>query len=379
MNASTYKIYVFLRIVLYQKNPNIAFGFFFANMRLHLLFIMICLSATTVAQEKWFWKRIHYRAQYDSNYVVSYYDHHLHVTAISLLQNQDLRINTPGNNPIVNYKANNVFTWGLGVDYRYFSIELSKAFEAFDKQDARKGESSGYRFRLGITGRRFLASALIWSNKGVYMSNSNEVIPGWQQTNEPYYKRRDITTNVLFGSLYYIFNHQRYSTMASLWQIDRQKKSAGSFIAGISACANEVRGDSALLPLLPYMTDANMRITKAKTAFGGINIGYAHNFIFAKKFFINAMVIPGIDWVIGSYQNINGVSRKNRSSIGYHGDFRVMGGYNGEAYYSGVLYSNYFLNNRFDNRIDMGVFNGYLRLFIGKRFDLTPRKKIQKG
>jgi hypothetical protein len=87
------------------------------------------------------------------------------------------------------------------------------------------------------------------------------------------------------------------------------------------------------------------------------------------------MLIPGIDVQFGHFRAFDGQNYDYKATLGFHGDVRFIAGYNGERYYSGVHYSNYFLNNRIESYVDINTFNGYLRFFVGRRFDLTPKKK----
>jgi hypothetical protein len=341
------------------------------------LIILFCLGPTTssLAQEDEkpsLFKRIFTRPGYDSNYVESYY-HFLHVTLVAVNQNHRTSISSPDPNVTVSVRPNTMTTYGFGLDYKFLTIELTRAIDAISKPEPSKGESKSYSFRLGYTGRRILGSALIQSHSGMYISNPDEFMPNWNVQTQGYPKRPDIKSTVLFGSLNYFFNHTRYSTMASLWQIDRQKKSAGSWVAGITASLSSIKGDTALIPPLPpSITSETGRLVSGTNYLTGINFGYCHNFIYRKIFF-NINLIPGINIQFGEYQTDNLTTKTAQTNVGLHGDFRATTGYNGERYYWGAYYSNYLIHNPISEFIELNQFNSYFRLFIGRRFDL--RKK----
>jgi hypothetical protein len=321
-------------------------------------------------------KRLFTRAPYDTNYVDSYYDHFLHVTALSVLQNHDVEVSDGRDKVNANFTPNTAFRFGFGLDYRYFSLEFSQTIEAIDKPESNKGSSQNFSLRLGVTGRRLLGSMLIQSYKGLYMSNPQSVYPNWTQPNV-YPLRGDIMSEVVYGSLNYFFNHARYSTMASLWQIDRQKKSAGSFTAGLTSSLAHVKADSAFIPYEASLSgNANERLKEGYNYLFGVNAGYGYNFIFLEKFFINGLFIPGIDFQITQSTNIQNVKSASHLKMGYHGDVRIIAGYNGEVYYGGAHYSNYYFINRVESNVDLNLFNGYFRIFVGRRFDL--RKVFHK-
>ncbi|MES2560651.1 MAG: DUF4421 family protein [Bacteroidota bacterium] len=320
-------------------------------------------------------KRLFTRAPYDTSYVASYYDHFLHVTALGVLQSHDIGVSNDRDKVKINFAPNTAFRFGFGLDYRYFSLEFSQIINAIDAPDPKKGNTDNFSLRLGVTGRRLLGSMLIQSYRGVYITNPQQVFPNWN-INNPIPLRSDIVSEVLLGSLNYFFNHERYSTMASLWQIDRQKKSAGSFTAGITASIAHLKADSSFIPLeLTAITNPGERLKEGYNYMVGLNAGYGYNFIFLKKFFINGLIIPGIDFQVSQSTNVNDSKLASRPGIGYHGDLRLIAGYNGNRYYGGAHYSNYYIVNRVEADVDVDMFNGYIRLFIGRRFDLTPSHK----
>jgi hypothetical protein len=328
------------------------------------------------AQEKSLLKKIFTHPKYDSNYVESYYENYLHLTLINLRPNHRISIADISNNERVSLRPNTRTTFGFGLDYKYFTIELTKAFDAISMPNPNKGTTKSFSLRIGATGHRFLASALIQTYKGMYISNPQTVLPNWDLEKDGFPKRADISSTILFGSLNYFFNYTRYSTMASLWQIDRQKRSAGSAILGLTASQSTLFGDSSLTPrLIPAANDPNEHIKRGTNLLAGINFGYAYNFIFKKKIFINALFIPGFNLQYGTYETTEGEIRNYRSHLGTHGDIRLIGGYNGVRYYYGVHYSNYFFQNNLESKLDINSFNSYLRIFIGRRFDLSRKRK----
>lgn len=320
-------------------------------------------------------KRLFKRAPYDTSYVDSYYDHFLHVTALSVLQSHDIGVTNIRDKVAVNFSPNTAFRFGIGLDYRIFSLEFSQVINAIDAPDPKKGKTENFSLRLGVTGRRLLGSMLIQSNRGVYISNPQQVYPNWNASN-PFPLRRDIVSEVLLGSLNYFFNHERYSTMASLWQIDRQKKSAGSLTAGLTASIAHLKADSSFIPLeVTVASNPNERLKEGYNYLIGLNVGYGYNFIFLKKFFVNGLFIPGIDFQVSQSTNVSNIKLASRPGVGYHGDLRLIAGYNGIRYYGGAHYSNYYIVNKVESDVDVNLFNGYIRFFLGRRFDLRSKTK----
>lgn len=345
-------------------------------MRYLLTIIICCCLFTLRAQEKSVFGKIFTKPKYDSNYVESYYEDYLHVTLVNLRPNHRISISDFNNNQKVSLRPNTRAAYGFGLDYKFLTIELSKAFDALSSPNPDKGTTKSFSLRMGLTGHRVLASALIQSYQGMYISNPQTVLPSWDVQANGYPRRADIVSTILFGSLNYFFNHTRYSTMASLWQIDRQKKSAGSAVLGITASSSALSGDSSLTPQVNTNTIApNEHIKQGNNYLAGINMGYAYNLIFKKKIFFNAFFIPGFNLQYGTYETDQGQTRHYSSNLGVHGDLRLIGGYNGKRYYWGIHYSNYFFQNNIETNLDINSFNSYLRLFVGSRFDLSRKGK----
>jgi len=158
-----------------------------------------------------------------------------------------------------------------------------------------------------------------------------------------------------------------------LWQIDRQKKPAGSFLAGIAMSYHSLSGDTAIGPQATITNDSSA-IIKAKVLQYGLNFGYAYNLVLYKRFFLNAMMVPGVNIQLGEETYTNGRKDKQRTSAGIHGDFRFTAGYNGTRFYSGIMYTNNFLFSKIRSSVNIDFYHEYVRIFAGARFNIRKRK-----
>jgi hypothetical protein len=339
-----------------------------------VLHIVVLMMIVIPCQAQSFIKKIFTRVPYDSAYVDSYYDDYLHVTLLSLRQNHQISVSNAENSKSYSYRPNSVFRWGIGLDYRFLSIEYSSQIDAFHKPDSRKGFTELTSLRLGVTGRRILASMLVQDIKGMYLNNVLDFNPNWNVNTDNYPRRRDMHSVAYLGSMYYFFNHERYSTMASLWQIDRQKISAGSFLVGITASYQSIDADTAIGPQAT-INSSGAAILSDKVFQYGISTGYAHNFIARKLFFINMMIIPGINVQHGEEKYTDGTHDEYTARLGFHGDVRLTAGYNGPTYYSGIMYTNYFLSSSLKTNVDVNFSHEFIRIFAGRRFDIRRKKK----
>lgn len=99
----------------------------------------------------------------------------------------------------------------------------------------------------------------------------------------------DMATFYLNG--YYVFNGRRYSQPAAYNQAVIQKKSAGSLLLGATAYASGINMAYNKNASLIYFCDSVGTIMVGKIAVG---LGYGYNWVPARGWTINAMVMPNI-------------------------------------------------------------------------------------
>jgi hypothetical protein len=344
------------------------------------LFLFICsfcaVVATPQVKKQGVLGKIFGKITYDSNYVKSYYDA-LHITVVAIQRNHDIEIFDRSTRSQLNFKPNNSFNYGFGLDWKFLTIELSRSIPYLSVKDERKGATESFTARFGLTGKKFLASALVQVYQGMYISNPQQVFPNWNVEKDGYPLRNDISSVVVFGSMYYNFNASRFSLMSSLWQLDRQLKSAGGWLTGLTLNANSIVSDTAIAPGNQVLTiDPSQKINQSSNVLIGANAGYGYTYVWGKNIFASGLLMPGLNVQSASVVLTDGSQNTFNTQIGLHGDLRIIAGYNGSKWYTGVHYANYFIQNRISESVEINLFNSYLRLFIGKRFDVSRRKKV---
>ncbi len=92
---------------------------------------------------------------------------------------------------------------------------------------------------------------------------------------------------------YYVFNGKRYSQGAAYNQVVIQRKSAGSFLLGVTAYASEIRlnTSSRNAGVIHAMADSLGSISLGKISVG---LGYGYNWVPARGWTVNAMVMSNI-------------------------------------------------------------------------------------
>ncbi len=97
---------------------------------------------------------------------------------------------------------------------------------------------------------------------------------------------------------YYIFNHRRFSIAAPFSQSYIQRRSAGSWLAGISYQGGKVKPTDELKENHPEFRDVRLSIGHI-----GIGGGYGHNFVFGRKWLLHLSFLP--TFVVYNRNNIS--------------------------------------------------------------------------
>lgn len=222
----------------------------------------------------------------------------------------------------------------------------------------------------------------------------------WRQTGNDYKIDRlslgkDINTssikNTPFGglkssirgfNLYYIFNHRKFSYPAAYAQSTVQRKSAGSFLAGIgytrhsldldlkelesvirSKLGSEIGEDAAHV-------DTMLMTSKVKYTDLSVTGGYAYNWVFAKNFLFNASLSMGLAYNSSSSDvehkshTIKDFNFKNFNLDGV-GRFGLV--WNNTRWYVGtsaIIHSYNYKKKQFSTNNSFGSFN----LYVGYNF-----------
>lgn len=171
-------------------------------------------------------------------------------------------------------------------------------------------------------------------------------------------------------NIYYIFNHRKFSYPAAFSQTTNQRRSAGSFIAGLSISKHRLNFDYTLLPTV-IQDDMNeaMKVKYIKYTNNSLDLGYAYNWVFARNCLACISVTPALAFKT-SYINAEGVEgdiRYNNFNLDIL--FRLGVVYNNSKYYVGSSFvgKNYkYHRNNFS--VDNGF--GFLQVYGGFNFNL---------
>ncbi len=310
---------------------------------------------------------------YDTTYIKSFRDN-LVVTLVSAANSNVVGVVDSAGNT-VDFAANLPASFGIGLDYKWLTFEYTSSFGNLG--DPKKGETSAQSIGFGLTMRKVWFRNFYQQMHGYHMVDPTYINPDFDPTIDNYPYRPDVRTTIYYASVNYGFNYRRYSHMASMWQLERQRKRAGSFTAGISYAYNSYGADSSLVP-----SEVQDRFSSQDFLVGyfrniiGVNIGYLYTFAFGNdgKFFISLALIPGLSYQHERAYFDNGEPSRSLNGIGFHSEFRGSLGYNGDKWYTTASLAAYIIESSFEGQNPGSVGYGFGRFVVGYKFTLPETK-----
>lgn len=314
---------------------------------------------------------------YDTAYITTY-KQNLNISAVTnyRIASVDLK-DTLGH--AVTYSTNNVTQYGAAIDYKWLSVEATFSVPALEVADPTYGNTRSKGFGLGYTGRRLWIRGFWNTSEGFYPEQPEAIIPEWKQ-GDAWPSRPDLSVETWMGSVNYALSRKRrFSQVAALTQMERQKRSAGTWVAGASFWLTRLRADSTLAPVAgPLAFAPEARIVTARRTLLGLTIGYAHTFMFWHKGFLNLSILTGAassDQVRQLQGEEAQPAEKGLSSLT---EFKAGTGFNGDRWYISLTTAFYLNEDSDDRSVSLGSGYGTVRLAAGIRLGQPNIRGLEK-
>jgi hypothetical protein len=161
---------------------------------------------------------------------------------------------------------------------------------------------------------------------------------------------------------YYVFNHRRFSYPAAFTQSYIQRRSAGSWLAGISYQGGSIETTDELKELTPNAPELKIHIGLL-----GIGGGYGYNWVLGKKWLLHFSMLPTFVIYNHNYMTVNGVRRDAKHfSFGMIFNERAAVVYNfSPRYFAGATLT--MSNSFFNNDVTVNQNKWRARAFVGMR------------
>ena len=237
----------------------------------------------------------------------------------------DSYIGRPAKDTYMVMNSNLVSNIGVSLSFMAVSVGYSVAVS-----NLIHGGKLSDKVEFSFTCARFAADAYYWENR-------NEVNVTYTDTNiddnRHEFRMSGITRKALGLTAYYFFNNRRYAQAAVYCYSKYQKRSAGSWLAGISLQHFDVRFDVDQLS-----EEARVYITTQADAPRILYndycllVGYAHNWVLGRKWLLNVTLTPYIGYRYNHFHSDDGMA--SALSLNLRG--RIGAVYNHKKFFVGI-------------------------------------------
>lgn len=303
---------------------------------------------------------------YDTAYIRSYRDD-LVLSPVAAYQGNSIDLWRKDGGRL-SFRTNTPVQVGLGLDYKWLGVEATFTLPGISGSNADHGTTKASGIGFGYTGRRWWFRNFWRYCQGFYAADPQLVDPDWQE-GEPYPYRADLESRTYMASLNRGFNPRRYSYNAAIWQMERQKKSAGSWTMGATFWYWRAESSSSLIPpeeLALYRAELGVRrVRRWLFSFTG---GYAYTWVFGRHGFLNAMVVPGIGAQQQKLEGVNGAEAESGWALAGTLELRAGTGYVGDRWYASFTANSYQSTGEVAPEARLGSTFVNMRLALGWRF-----------
>lgn len=340
-----------------------------------IVFLLLCRSSDAQG----FFKKL--AGENDTNYVESYL-HMLTTRLYASIKTANITLHDNNNNSKIEYHPNAPLILGIGANYGILGLNIGFNFPFINNDDDKYGETKYIDLQTHIYLRFITLDLYLQYYKGYHQTNPDDWYTDWPPI-DTLPKRPDIQSTSIGLNGQYIFNSKKFSYRAPFLQNEWQKKSAGSFLAGVNIFFVDTRGDSSLIP--SGATDTNffngLHFSQYRFFNAGVIAGYAQTFVVKQHFFLTMSLVGGIS-AGGSWAYTSAEDEADRSGFTVAGNLtgRIALGYNSERFFVGVSYLGIFVRNESPvPRTWLGYDTGMYRFNLVYRFRMKRDLRFLSG
>jgi len=264
-------------------------------------------------------------------------------------------------------RPNGNTNYGIGFNYKRLGLAVAFGRPLSQSSIEKYGLTNRLDMQFSMYGKRIGLDGFMQWYQSYYMANPSDYL-NWDKPHYP--QEKDLQVFSIGGSGFYLFNSEKFSYRAAYLRNEIQKKSAGSFSAGVFFYHDMLRSENGFVPSeFPDSVHADFDLKDFDATSIGILIGYQHTFVIGENFFINFQVTPGL-----GYRRLDVTAVDGESSPENNPAWQVYGrtalGYEFKWFYLGVMGSIVWRSYKYkDFEVDLGT--EQFRFTIGKRFDIS--------
>lgn len=225
---------------------------------------------------------------------------------------------------------------GLSVKVKKVYVSAAIQLPASDHLKDTYGKTKFRNINININGRVAQWTLFYRDYKGFYLDNYQKFYPSWNVDSLGYPRQpglRIIEAGLNFG----INFNKNFSLNAAFAQGERQKKSAGSFLMGLSERYQRIDSDTSFVPATQDVYYPNLN----KFEYGNftttiLSLGFGYQFVY-KKFHLTPVGMIGTGAQIQSYHQIG--RKRLWINVPTYASFKSQIGYNGDHFFANVIYA----------------------------------------
>ena len=262
----------------------------------------------------------------------------------------------------------------LGIYFGWRWIFLGYTFDVKDLFGSNKNKSKKKEMSLNLYSSRFGVDLYYRKTGNDFKLRSISGFP--QEFQSSHNIHFDGLESKIKGlNAYWIFNHRKFSYPAAYSQSTNQRRSAGSFMAGLSYSQHNISFDCEKLPAsILQQLSPSLRFNHIKYSDYSLGFGYGYNWVFAKNWVSNLSLLPSIGY---KKSRIDDNDFKNESwikDINFDLITRAAIVYNNAKYFVGASLVLHTYDYRKPNLSVTNSF-GTLRIYAGFNFWKKEKKK----
>ena len=254
----------------------------------------------------------------------------------------------------------------VGLSLKIKKVYISAAIQLPASAQLKKmyGDTKFRNININIQGRIVHWGLFYRDYKGFYLKDYENYYPNWNKDSLGYPKSPGL--RIIEGGLNLGFNfNKNFSMNAAFAQGERQKKSAGSFLIGISERYQRIEADTSFVP----PTQGKLYPNLDKLKYGNFTstilyLGFGYQFVI-KKFHFTPVLMAGSGFQIQSYEQTD----KKHFWLNYptYATAKAQLGYNGDHFFANLIYSTEF-NSIPIKESRIRLFHNWLEIGMGLRF-----------
>lgn len=251
------------------------------------------------------------------------------------------------------YKSKNQATVGVG--FTYLGVGLSFSLNP----SSPSGQEKDYAANIRYYGNRFgfeLGYEASMRMDGTFCIDDRQYDLG----------RMGFRWGLCSFNGYYVFNQRRFSMPAAFTQSYIQKRSAGSFMLGLSMLYSDMKHDGGYS--LPG-TDVVLGTMEMSDLCLGIGAGYGYNFVPATGWLVHASCMPNLIVMGKNHYTYDGERHKIKSGFpDFNITTRLAATYSFGRYFAGATFTHNAFKVGDGSDAESASNKGHLHLLVGMRF-----------